>query len=75
MVWDTKEDMPAVVDGRLQTQMLAGDSEDMVDLLNGQWGKKHAASEPYPPPEEDLGGGDVCSLQEQPSTEDDTPLD
>jgi CBS-domain-containing membrane protein len=28
----------------------------------------------YPPPEEDLGGGDFVSLQEQPSTTDDEPL-
>ena len=28
----------------------------------------------YPPPEEDLGGGDIVSLQEQPSTRDDEPL-
>jgi hypothetical protein len=28
----------------------------------------------YPPPEEDLGGGDFVSLQEQPSTIDDEPL-
>jgi hypothetical protein len=28
-----------------------------------------------PPPEEQLGGGDICSLEEQPSTEDDKPLD
>ena len=28
-----------------------------------------------PEAEEDLGGGDICSLQEQPSTEDDQPLD
>ncbi len=28
----------------------------------------------YPPPEEDLGGGDIVSLQEQPSTADDEPL-
>jgi CBS domain-containing protein len=28
----------------------------------------------YPPPEEDLGGGDFVSLQEQPSTADDAPL-
>jgi len=30
---------------------------------------------PQPLPEEDLGGGDICSLQEQPSTDDDKPLD
>ena len=29
----------------------------------------------FPPPEEELGGGDFCSLEEQPSTEDDRPLD
>ena len=28
----------------------------------------------YPPPEESLGGGDFCSLQEEPSTTDDLPL-
>jgi hypothetical protein len=28
-----------------------------------------------PLPEEDLGGGDICSLEEQPSTDDDQPLD
>ncbi|MCC8978328.1 CBS domain-containing protein [Bradyrhizobium acaciae] len=28
----------------------------------------------YPPPEEDYGGGDFVSLQEEPSTEDDRPL-
>ncbi len=29
----------------------------------------------FPPAEEELGGGDICSLQEQPSTDDDKPLD
>jgi hypothetical protein len=29
----------------------------------------------FPAPEEELGGGDFCSLEEQPSTDDDTPLD
>ena len=28
-----------------------------------------------PPPEEQLGGGDICSLEEAPSTEDDKPLE
>lgn len=28
----------------------------------------------YPPPEEDFGGGDFVSLQEEPSTDDDQPL-
>jgi len=30
---------------------------------------------PEPPPEDDLGGGDICSLEAEPSTDDDTPLD
>jgi hypothetical protein len=29
----------------------------------------------HPPPEEDLGGGDICSLEAEPSTDDDKPLD
>lgn len=29
----------------------------------------------HPAPEERLGGGDICSLEEQPSTDDDVPLD
>ena len=28
----------------------------------------------HPPPEEDLGGGDICSLEERPSTEDNMPI-
>jgi predicted transcriptional regulator len=32
------------------------------------------AARVHPPPEEDLGGGDFVSLQEQPSTTDDEPL-
>jgi CBS domain-containing protein len=35
----------------------------------------HLSTAPaYPPPEEDFGGGDFVSLQEQPSTVDDEPL-
>jgi hypothetical protein len=29
----------------------------------------------HPPPEEELGGGDICSLEQQPSTDDDRPLE
>jgi hypothetical protein len=29
----------------------------------------------HPPPEEEVGDGDLTSLQEQPSTDDDIPLD
>jgi hypothetical protein len=46
-------------------------------------GKKAPAKTQVPPPkrraqppsEEDLGGGDICSLEEQPSIADDKPLD
>ena len=31
--------------------------------------------EGQPPAEDDLGGGDICSIEETPSTEDDQPLD
>jgi hypothetical protein len=50
------------------------DADDLTDLLNrlAQEGKAPVAQ---PPPEENLGGGDICSLQEQPSTDDDKPLD
>jgi hypothetical protein len=36
-----------------------------------RWPKRRT----QPQAEEDLGGGDICSLQEQPSTDDDQPLD
>ena len=29
----------------------------------------------HPPGEDDLGGGDICSIEETPSTDDDKPLD
>ena len=28
-----------------------------------------------PPPEDELGGGDICSLEDEPTTDDDKPLD
>jgi hypothetical protein len=29
----------------------------------------------HPPPEDQFGGGDICSPEETPSTDDDKPLD
>ena len=29
----------------------------------------------HPPPEEKFGGGDICSPEQEPPTEDDQPLD
>jgi hypothetical protein len=37
--------------------------------------EKPAAAPRQPPGEEELGGGDICSLEQQPSTDDDKPLD
>jgi hypothetical protein len=37
--------------------------------------RKPGKGRTQPPPEEDLGGGDICSLEERPSTDDDKPLD
>jgi hypothetical protein len=37
--------------------------------------RKDANCRTQPPPEEDLGGGDICSLEAEVSTDDDKPLD
>jgi hypothetical protein len=36
--------------------------------------RKAARARLHPPPEEDLGGGDICSLEEKPLAEDNMPL-
>jgi len=43
--------------------------------LRGQDVLEWRAWREQPSPEEDLGGGDICSLQESSSTDDDQPLD
>jgi hypothetical protein len=65
-VWDTELDAQATSHGRV--------SVDLIFLLNGL---SCRCSRPasHLPPEEDLGGGDICSLEASPSTEDDKPLD
>lgn len=50
-----------------------------VFIENGQksFGQKsdiETRHEDCPPPEEDLGGGDMCSLEREPPTDDDKPL-
>jgi hypothetical protein len=37
--------------------------------------RKAAARRDHPPPEDELGGGDICSLERMPPTDDDKPLD
>lgn len=70
-VWDTETNAPAVLDGKWHTQLGNSEARNLALWLN----KREARRANDPPPEEDLGGGDICSLQEQPSTEDDKPLD
>jgi hypothetical protein len=65
-VWDTKTDALADLPGSV--------SADLVELLNGV-SRRCTSLASHPPPEDDLGGGDICSLESSPSTEDDKPLD
>jgi hypothetical protein len=37
--------------------------------------RKAAGGRDHPPPEDELGGGDICSLEWKPPTDDDKPLD
>jgi hypothetical protein len=46
-----------------------------TSTLHHQDSKPVSPKGQQPPPEEDYGGGDICSLQETASTEDDQPLD
>lgn len=73
-VWDTETNAPASVGGRWQTSLDMEVARKLVYLLNNTV-RTSALPEPFPPAEEDLGGGDICSLQEQPSTDDDRPLE
>lgn len=54
-------------------------SKNRVWIEDGETGPGQPpapSTEPYhPPPEQDLGGGDICSLEQEASTEDDAPLD
>ncbi len=43
-------------------------SQDVEGRASRKWREQ-------PSPEEDFGGGDICSLEASPSTEDDQPLD
>jgi hypothetical protein len=58
-------------------QLTMAQGENIMFKLIRQLVRMHRSPKrrTQPLPEEDLGGGDICSLQEQPSTEDDQPLD
>jgi hypothetical protein len=55
-----------------ETARLAGSVEPNKNLAGV---RKAGVGRMHPPPEEDLGGGDICSLEERSSTDDDKPLD
>lgn len=54
--------------GHLQSQLSEVEARD-ADAQTTRLPDNH------PPPEQDLGGGDICSLEQEPSTDDDRPLD
>jgi hypothetical protein len=58
-------------------QLTMAQGENIMFKLIRQLVRMHRSPKrrTQPLPEEDLGGGDICSLQEQPSTDDDQPLD
>lgn len=72
--WDTEKNTPAAIGGNRQAGLDRQAASDLVDQLNGIE-RPCTTSTIHPPPEEDLGGGDICSLERQPSTDDDKPLD
>ncbi len=61
-------DVPSAKNGTVEDIMF----KRIMQLAKKQRSPKRRTQ---PLPEEDLGGGDICSLQEQPSTDDDQPLD
>jgi hypothetical protein len=72
-VWDMETKAPAHFEGRSQDGLSIKAADDAATLLNAvNRCNKH---EPFPPPEEDLGDGDICSLERTPSTQDDKPLE
>ncbi len=68
----TAEFMPVTF---LQLTMAQGKNIMFKRIKQLAWRHLPLKQRTQPQPEEDLGGGDICSLQEQPSTDDDQPLD
>jgi hypothetical protein len=71
-VWDTETGSPTSVAGRWQTGMTMSNARKVCQRLNRS--ESGHGSESWPPPEEELGGGDICSPELGPSTDDDEPL-
>ncbi len=68
----TAEFMPVTF---LQLTMALGENVMFKRIKQLAWKHLPLKRRTQPQPEEDLGGGDICSLQEQPSTDDYQPLD
>lgn len=47
----------------------------IVDDRKSEKPMPHMPGDAQPPAEEDLGGGDICSPEQEPPTDDDKPLD
>ncbi|MDB5620165.1 hypothetical protein [Tardiphaga sp.] len=74
VVWDFETNAPAALEGKLQEGLGIGAADDAANLLNAIDRINKNSPPSFSPPEEDLGGGDICSLEATPSTEDDKPL-
>ncbi len=74
-VWDTETGSPTSVAGRWQTAMIMSEAREVCRRLNRSSGAEPDGLVTIPSPEEDLGGGDICSREAEPSTDDDRPLD
>ena len=59
----------------LQLTMAQGENIMFKRIKQLAWKHLPLKRRTQPQPEEDLGGGDICSLQEHLSTDDDQPLD
>jgi hypothetical protein len=68
----TAEFMPVTF---FQLTMAQGENIMFKRIKQLAWKHLPLKRRTQPQPEEDLGGGDICSLQEYPSTDDDQPLD
>jgi hypothetical protein len=71
-VWDVEAGSPTSIAGRWQTGMTMPEARKVSRRLNriaAESLKDHTLAE------EDLGGRDICSLETEPSTDGDKPLD
>ncbi|WP_295848403.1 hypothetical protein [Tardiphaga sp.] len=73
-VWDRQADAPAIVDGHTHEGLSMEGAGELAHQLN-RLDTETSIAGSNPAAEEDLGGGDICSLEAEPSIEDDKPLE